>query len=264
MGYQSLDAQHIIDTIERLGKRIQDRFPGSGLGRVCLQLLEIGRHAQRRSLWISRPIILLRVANLALILSFVAGAVWTAVRLGRPAEDVSLPDLIQTLEAGTNELLLVGAGVFFLISLERRIKRRRALAAIHELRSIAHIIDMHQLTKDPERVLKRWTFTEHSPATTMSAFELIRYLDYCSELLSLVGKIGALYVAYFDDEVAITAVNDVEDLSGGLSRKIWQKIMILHSFDAEDLPPAYSTPGGDAPEPAAAHSAGMPASESSA
>ena len=28
----------------------------------------------------------------------------------------------------------------------------RALKAIHELRSIAHIIDMHQLTKDPERI----------------------------------------------------------------------------------------------------------------
>ena len=28
--------------------------------------------------------------------------------------------------------------------------RKRALAAIHELRAMAHIVDMHQLTKDPE------------------------------------------------------------------------------------------------------------------
>lgn len=236
MGYKRLEAQHIIETIERLGNRIQDRFPGSGLRRVCAQLLEIGRQAQQRSNWISRPIIPLRLANWALILTFVAGAAWTVYRMGRPAEEVSLPDLIQTLEAGTNELLLVGAGVFFLISLERRIKRRRALAAIHELRSITHIIDMHQLTKDPERVLKRWSGSAHSPAATMSAFELQRYLDYCSEMLSLVGKIGAVYVEQFDDELAITAVNDVEELSGGLSRKIWQKIMILNSIDPEDLP----------------------------
>jgi hypothetical protein len=41
------------------------------------------------------------------------------------------------------------------MTIETRVKRRRALRAIHELRSIAHVIDMHQLTKDPEWVLAR-------------------------------------------------------------------------------------------------------------
>ena len=49
--------------------------------------------------------------------------------------------------------MLVGAGVFFLMTLETRVKRRRALEAIRELRAIAHIVDMHQLTKDPEWIL---------------------------------------------------------------------------------------------------------------
>jgi hypothetical protein len=62
----------------------------------------------------------------------------------------------------------------------------------------------------------------------MSDFELSRYLDYCSEMLSLVGKIAALYVQRFDDPVVLAAVDEIEDLTTGISRKIWQKIMIIN------------------------------------
>jgi hypothetical protein len=66
----------------------------------------------------------------------------------------------------------------------------------------------------------------------MTRFELGRYLDYCTELLSLISKIAALYVQRFDDEVTLGAVNEVESLTSGLSKKIWQKIMILDSATA--------------------------------
>jgi hypothetical protein len=42
---------------------------------------------------------------------------------------------------------------------------------------------------------------------TMTRFELTRYLDYCSEALSLTGKVAALYIQNFEDEVALQAVN---------------------------------------------------------
>jgi hypothetical protein len=48
-------------------------------------------------------------------------------------------------------------------------------------------------------------------------------------MLSLIGKLAALYVQKFDDPVALAAVNEVEELTTGLSRKIWQKIMVLNS-----------------------------------
>ena len=140
------------------------------------------------------------------------------------------------LEAGLNDVILIGALFFFLITLEIRIKRRRALRAIHELRAIAHIIDMHQLNKDPERVASKMYFTtQKSPKIDLNRFLLGRYLDYCSEMLSLTGKLAALYVQDFDDSVALASVNEVESLSTGLSRKIWQKIMILHT--PEELVP---------------------------
>ena len=144
------------------------------------------------------------------------------------AEKIGFFDLVQAIDSGLNELILFAVAVFFLINLETRIKRQRAIKAIHELRSIAHVIDMHQLTKDPERVLGDWSATENSPKVRMTPMQLNRYLDYCSEMLSLVGKVASLYVQRFDDEAAVAAVSEVEQLTTGLSRKIWQKIMILN------------------------------------
>lgn len=66
----------------------------------------------------------------------------------------------------------------------------------------------------------------------MSDFELSRYLDYCSELLSLTGKVAALYVQDFQDPVVLAAVNEIEELTTGLSRKIWQKLMVLATNSA--------------------------------
>lgn len=42
-------------------------------------------------------------------------------------------------------------------------------------------------------------------------------------LLSLVSKVAALDVADLNDSDAITAVDEIEELRTGLSRKIWQK-----------------------------------------
>lgn len=230
--YQNLDAEKIIETIDRLHHRIEERFPAAGLGQVCQQLLSVGRQATQRARWISRPITSLRVATAVLVGLILAGTVLAVVYLKPPEKAVTMLQFIELLEAAINDLVLIGAAIFFLVTLESRIKRGRALKAIHELRSIAHIIDMHQLTKDPERLRTPGQETDWSPKRTMTTFQLGRYLDYCSEMLSLTGKIAALYIQNFDDSVAIASVNEVEALCTGLSRKIWQKIMILHaSFD---------------------------------
>ena len=97
---------------------------------------------------------------------------------------------------------------------------------------------MHQLTKDPEQILSPdMPRTSSSPLRVMNRFELSRYLDYCSELLSLAGKLAALYAQYLPDPVVLTAVNEVENLTVGLSRKIWQKIMILDTIQPRAIQP---------------------------
>ena len=86
---------------------------------------------------------------------------------------------------------------------------------------------MHQLTKDPTQLLKEYTSKASSDVHHMSELELLRYLDYCSEMLSLTGKLAALYMQDMRDPVIIETVTEIEDLTNGLSRKIWQKITIL-------------------------------------
>ena len=142
--------------------------------------------------------------------------------------DFGFNELIQTLEAGINDIVFIGIAIFFLTTLETRIKRDRTLKALHELRSIAHIIDMHQLTKDPDQLLEGQE--DRAARHGLDMFSMNRYLDYCTELLSLTGKVGALYVQEFNDEVALASVNEIESLTTGLSQKIWQKIMILDTI----------------------------------
>jgi hypothetical protein len=69
--------------------------------------------------------------------------------------------------------------------------------------------------------------TASSPKRSLTTFQLSRYLDYCSELLSLISKIGAIYVQEFPDPDALEAVDQLSNLTNGLTRNIWQKIMIL-------------------------------------
>ncbi len=79
--------------------------------------------------------------------------------------------------------------------------------------------------------------TPSSPKQEMDAYQLMRYLDYCSEMLSLTGKVAAIYAQDFRDAVVLNAVNEVENLTTGLSRKIWQKIMILDKQEYTNLNP---------------------------
>ena len=128
----------------------------------------------------------------------------------------SVAEFFQGLDAFINELVFVGLALLFLFTVENRIKRSRALKSLYVLRSLAHIVDMHQLTKDPERVAGGGRDTPSSPKRVLTPFELTRYLDYCSEMLALLSKLAALHTQHFNDPVTLEAVNDVENLTQGL------------------------------------------------
>ncbi|MEZ4414803.1 MAG: hypothetical protein R3E10_03545 [Gemmatimonadota bacterium] len=227
--YRALDVEHIVRTIRTLRQRIDERFPGAGLAEVCATLETLAEKARRATEWASRPHYWLRTLSGMLIAVVVAGLVVTIYGLSAPSEPLTWSEFVQTLEAGINDMVLIGLGIFFLSTLERRMKRRRVLLALHELRSLAHIVDMHQLTKDPARRRMVVVDTPSSPKRTLAPADLARYLDYCSEMLSLTGKVAALYIQTLQDDVVLTAVNEVEGLTTGLSGKIWQKLVILES-----------------------------------
>jgi hypothetical protein len=227
--YRSLDSEKIVHTIEILCRRIDERFPESGLSNVCRELLTIAGESQQRSAWIAKPQRAIRIFTWVLLVLLAGGLIVVLTHAAWPRDGFELVGLVQGLEAGLNITILLGAAALFLATVEVRIKRKRALKAIHELRALAHVIDMHQLTKDPSLVLGQERDTAASPKRVMTTFELGRYLDYCSEMLSLTGKVAALYAQDLDDPVVVEAVNDIEMLATNLSRKVWQKIAILQA-----------------------------------
>jgi hypothetical protein len=218
----------VVKTTETLRERIAVRFPNASLLDVADELVRVARETQERAAQLTKPIMLLRVGIGLLLITLISLVVFVIADLTLSAEPLTLSDLLQGLEAGTNEVILLGAGALFLIGVEGRIKRARGLRALHELRSMAHIIDLHQLTKDPARLEQSQTlWTPVSPHLTYDAFHLSRYLDYCSEMLSLIGKIAALYAQEMRDPALLEAVDGIEALTSGASHKIWQKIMII-------------------------------------
>ncbi len=225
-----LDAHEIVATVDRLTRRIRERFPDAHLVTVSEQLAETVREAKRRIDTLARPFWAVRLVSGVLILAVVVIVATALTLVPLSTGPLGLADLIQTLEAAVNDVIFLGVAVFFLFTIERRMKRRRALAAVHELRSLAHLVDLHQLTKDPERTLGLGQRTPSSPRSELTPFELGRYLDYCSEMLSLIGVTAALYVEKSDDPVVLSAASEVQSVAASLSQKIWQKILVLRSL----------------------------------
>lgn len=225
--HRRLDPTKVIATVRQLRDRIQERFPESGLASVAGELLAIATESAERSQRLGRPYVLLRVLIWLVTATALVLLGWFAFDMNLQTRMTSLLDVVQALESGINDIIFVAVAIFFLFTYETRLKRNRALEAVHELRVLSHVVDMHQLTKDPGRLLAPGTDTVSSPKRTMSRFELARYLDYCSEMLSLISKIAAMYVEYIKDPVVLEAVDGIEDLTNGLSRKVWQKITVL-------------------------------------
>lgn len=226
----ALDPDRIVQTIALLHRRIHERFPGSGLGGVCATLLDIGERTKERLDWVERPNLWLRAGTWLMAILLVAGAGAAVVALGNAVRATGIDDplaLVQAVESAVQEMVFVGVALAFLLTLESRLKRKRALGFIKELRAVAHLVDMHQLTKDPHRITGSAPDTASSPRRELTPQELGRYLDYCSEMVSLTAKLAALYAQRFDDAVVLQAVDEVEDLTTGIAGKTWQKITML-------------------------------------
>jgi len=227
MPYTTLDPDKIIKTAEILEMRVSERFPNASLVGVTREVKEIAIDAKGRAERLSQPIRWLRVATFASVLlgTLVFFFIGTFLNFDRMATGAF--DFVQGVEATINAVVLVGIGFLTIAKSEERIKRGKVLDGLHGLRSIIHIIDMHQLTKDPVSLQAGFKRTPSSPERKLTPNELVRYLDYCSEMLSITGKVSALYAQAVPDMEVVNAVNDVEDLGGTLSRKIWQKIMLI-------------------------------------
>jgi hypothetical protein len=229
--YTELELTQVQQTLRTLHNRVRERFPDSGLSHVALELCEIADETGpvidrlRRPNRLVRVLVVIAVAVL-LVLSGGLLAMVGSVSLG----DRDLGTVLDVVESAAQDLIFLGIAIYFLLTVEGRLKRRVSLRELRRLRAVVHIVDMHQLTKDPEHLLEPSERTASSPERQLTRFELSRYLDYCTELLSLSSKLAALHAQCVNDPVVLEAVNDIEVLASNLSNKIWQKIVILDTI----------------------------------
>ena len=236
--YQRLDGHEVRAVIDYLGERIDrylPRHPGlrsvtAELGDVVDDLLGRANRAGRARTaltWLSRALIVV-------ILLVVVVATGSAVRDGvAEAGALSAFEWLPVVESGINDLVFAGIAIWFLLSLADRVVRSALIGYLHRLRSMAHIIDMHQMSKDPavllpDTVPARPAGGEVVSPRTMSVRDYAIYLDYCSELLSLTAKAAALCAEESTDALVLDTVSEIESMTTGMSRKIWQKISLLH------------------------------------
>ncbi|HEY6254758.1 MAG TPA: hypothetical protein VIY51_03100 [Xanthobacteraceae bacterium] len=224
----------VIATLETLETRIRERFGNCGLADVCAELCLIAREDTLRAISIARGYVWLRVLVFVILAAGVATLAWVVsvidlTKTAAPTASDSVYSILEGIEAAANLTLLTGAVILFLVKLEERLKRRNALAALHELRSIVHVIDMHQLTKDPSKFIVGGN-TPSSPPLELNEFQMTRYLDYCSEMVSLTSKVAVLFGQSLEDQAVAEVVSDIERVGSGLSQKIWQKITMLQDL----------------------------------
>lgn len=231
--YERLDAAAVRATVGRLQRRIQTRFPDRNLSEVATEIARaIDDELQR-----PRPkcYLLKKVLSWVGIVFVVAVTALVFVLLGMGvASGEDVPELGEwgaVVETLINDVVFAGIAIFFLWKVPERIQRGHDLEALHRLRSLAHIIDMHQLDKDPEHFTADYRPTAASERTDMTIHDLWSYLDYCNEMLSLVAKAAALFAEHNDDDSVLAAVAGIEDLTSNLSQTIAQKIMLLRALE---------------------------------
>src|SRR5262245_56403331 len=188
--YHALDPAQISSTAGEISRRIGERFPGSGLSAVSTTLRGLAEASTDRASRLARPDWRIRVPVGIAVTTMVVIAVFALLRIRVSAGAGSWAELAQGLEASVSNVVCFGVAIFFLLSLESRAKRRVALRGLNELRSIAHVIDMHQLSKDPPSSRRPNAAGE----SIMSQVEMTQYLDYCSELLAVTSKLAALHI----------------------------------------------------------------------
>ncbi|WP_319452231.1 MULTISPECIES: hypothetical protein [unclassified Mycobacterium] len=225
-----LVADHVGATVAHLERRIDARFGERGLTKVARdlgQLVElVESEADRSRDRLRRATLTARVVGVAIVAATVVLLIFS-LRSAVTDGLAKTADWVPLVESAVNDVVFAAIAVLFLWLLPERLERRSLLQLLHRLRSLAHVIDMHQLSKDPEQVSPNYVATAESVGHGLNADQLHHYLSYCSELLSLTAKTAALCAEHSADGVVLETVSTIETLTTELSNKIWQKISLL-------------------------------------
>lgn len=211
-----LSAGQVRATVIALRERIAARFPDHHLIRVADQLAamveQVGQHTQDKHLRVARATLAARtVAAAALLLAVcVLVLALSEVLTQRPGDVATWIPLVESV---INTMVFIAIAFLFLWAFPERRERKGLLALLHQLRSVAHVLDLHHLELEQDRAMP--------PA------QLYAYLGFCTELFSLIATCGALCAERSSDSTVLQTVSDVETLTTQLSGTVFAKMELL-------------------------------------
>ena len=233
-----LDPAKIIQTAENLAHRVSVKFPESTLVGLTADLAEIARVTDERARRARRPNRLIRgTGRLASVLCILG--LWYIVDhiqthlLNAHLEFGNISDLFEAADAGFNMLVGLAGILWFLVTIEARVKRKQALAHIGELLEFIQLIDVTQLYYTPELYK-----SSASPDSTRLRFDHT-YLLFCNEMLGVIGNLAPLYTRGNMDDSVWRATSDVVMLANAIQGRLFAKseaIRLANDADASWAP----------------------------
>jgi hypothetical protein len=211
-----LDPSRIVETAENLARRVSERLPESNLAERAVDLVGIARLTVERIQQARRPIYMIRVVSVLAIVGLLS--LLSLVRLIRIRWEFSkITEFVDLADAGFNVLIVLAGGFWFLVTLEARVKRKRALAFIGELLEFVQLVDVTQLYHTPE-----FYESKHGPGRTHPRFDHT-YLLFCTEMLAVIGNLAPLYTRCNLDDSVWRAASDVVMLANAIEDRLLAK-----------------------------------------
>lgn len=212
-----LDPARIIETAENLAREVGEKLPGSSLAGLAVKLLHVAHATEERARRARRPIYAIRVLSL-LAISASLLALWYLLRhIHARWEFGTITEVFEAADAGFNLLILLAGALWFLITIENRIKRRKALMYIEELREFLHVIDVTQLFYTP------LVYNPDPAAARTSATFDYTYFLFCTQMLAVISNLAPLYTRGAAGDSILRAASEVEMLANAITVKLLSK-----------------------------------------
>ena len=192
-----------------------------------MELLSIAQTTENRIKEATRPIYSIRVfSTLAIGASFVG--LWLILKhINTRWEFGTITEIFESADACFNLVVLLAGLLWFLFTLEARIKRKRVLGYISELREFAHLIDVTQLYYTPD-------LYESDPDSNRSSLKLdYTYLFLCTQMLAVISNLAPLYTKSASSDSIWRAASDVETLSNDIATKLVFKTDVVRMISNE-------------------------------
>lgn len=216
-----LDPARMVETAESLAREIGERLPGSSLAGLAAELASLAHATDERTKQARAPIHALRAASAAAIGVGSLTLLLVALRVHARWEFATITELFVAVQAGINLSVLLAGAAWFLGSFEARIKRRRTLESIAELREFVHVVDLTQLYFTPDL---------YGPEPSVGKLRLDHtYLLFCTRMLGLLANLAALRSRGVAVDSIIRAAFEVELLANTITAKLQSKVEAIRS-----------------------------------